>query len=1006
MRLFTQLTTLVFFFLSFTTNAQDSYTLTIESSEPAIATGTTYRLYANMLDPTDRLSAVFGNNEDPLSISAPEGAYNSLFNSSWSASGINPAFLGFYPEMADDSYATIGLTGPAGSSGVDGSEDPSLVEDATQPLTPFFLVDGETDLLLNTVTGCSYYVLNTASNGLVDADMRVLLMQVTTEGSLSGTINFQIFPLGVGADAVYITETFSVGGDEILGCTVEMACNFNPEATTNDGSCDFTSCLSFGCTDMDACNYNPDALYEDGTCSYASAPYDCFGECVNDADGDGVCDIADTSGCMEMDACNYDASALLDDGSCEYCSCPDGLDESYGLEVDVVMEHTEGELAGLTTYRVYVTAPNSDDFLSAVYGDESEQLNLSTTTSFYQHPFGDFLGSSMNPALFPSFPELAYDSWVTIGLEEGAGDGESEPSLSPDFPSSAFEAGGNLDINDALGASWFVLDPATTSNAVSGADQRILVAQLTTDGTPSGAIWVQMFNNSDNNDITRVELTFDGTTGTYSPSCGCTDATACNYDVTATSDDGSCTGIAEGACDCDGNVLDECGTCGGSGIADGFCDCDGSVLDALGVCGGSCESDTDANGVCDDSEILGCMDMTACNYDATATNDDSSCAVNDALGVCGGSCESDTDANGVCDDSEILGCMDMTACNYDATATNDDESCAVNDALGECGGSCESDTDANGVCDDSEILGCMDMTACNYDATATNDDDSCAVNDALGECGGSCESDIDGNGVCDDAEVLGCMDDMATNYNMDSTQDDGSCCFLVLSLSATDAVCFGGEGVITATVSGSTETVTYTLGMESNETGLFDVTAGTYTISAMDSNANMCSSTTDAIVGEGTEIVVEASVTDGVGSQNATGGSGTYSFVWTNSDDVVVEDLTTLVDGDYTVTATDAADCLGSVVVTAVSGIDVLDPLAFGLFPNPTTGAITLQSNTEMYDVNMQLLDATGRVVYTQSNLIVQGSVNFNFSNLSTGTYTMMLSNDAGVSVRRLSIQH
>ena len=83
-----------------------------------------------------------------------------------------------------------------------------------------------------------------------------------------------------------------------------------------------------------------------------------------------------------------------------------------------------------------------------------------------------------------------------------------------------------------------------------------------------------------------------------------------------------------------------------------------------------------------------------------------------------------------------------------------------------------------------------------------------------------------------------------------------------------------------------------------------------------------------------------------------------------------------------------------------------MDPLAFGLFPNPTTGAITLQSNTEMYDVNMQLLDATGRVVYTQSNLIVQGSVNFNFSNLSTGTYTMMLSNDAGVSVRRLSIQH
>jgi hypothetical protein len=35
------------------------------------------------------------------------------------------------------------------------------------------------------------------------------------------------------------------------------------------------------------------------------------------------------------------------------------------------------------------------------------------------------------------------------------------------------------------------------------------------------------------------------------------------------------TGIAEGACDCDGNVLDECAVCGGNGVDadnDGVCD--------------------------------------------------------------------------------------------------------------------------------------------------------------------------------------------------------------------------------------------------------------------------------------------------------------------------------------------------------------------------------------------------------------------------------------------------
>ena len=84
-------------------------------------------------------------------------------------------------------------------------------------------------------------------------------------------------------------------------------------------------------------------------------------------------------------------------------------------------------------------------------------------------------------------------------------------------------------------------------------------------------------------------------------------------------------GIADGECDCDGNVLDECGDCGGSGIPEGDCDCDGNVLDALGVCGGDCDSDENSNGICDDSEINGCTDIIACNYDIAATLDDGSC---------------------------------------------------------------------------------------------------------------------------------------------------------------------------------------------------------------------------------------------------------------------------------------------------------------------------------------------------------------------------------------------
>ncbi|MGB1671104.1 MAG: zinc metalloprotease, partial [Flavobacteriales bacterium] len=47
------------------------------------------------------------------------------------------------------------------------------------------------------------------------------------------------------------------------GCTDDTACNFDPNAANEDGSCDF-SC--YGCTDATACNYDPDATLDNGSC--------------------------------------------------------------------------------------------------------------------------------------------------------------------------------------------------------------------------------------------------------------------------------------------------------------------------------------------------------------------------------------------------------------------------------------------------------------------------------------------------------------------------------------------------------------------------------------------------------------------------------------------------------------------------------------------------------------------------------------------------------------------
>ncbi|OUU17291.1 MAG: hypothetical protein CBC05_04955, partial [Crocinitomicaceae bacterium TMED45] len=109
------------------TGANAQYSLTVDSSPAVGAGGTVYRFYVNSQDPADKMSAVFGNNVANLVISTPSNIFNSPMNASWNASGINPAFLGFFPDLADDSYATIGLDGPAATSGLAEAADPSLV---------------------------------------------------------------------------------------------------------------------------------------------------------------------------------------------------------------------------------------------------------------------------------------------------------------------------------------------------------------------------------------------------------------------------------------------------------------------------------------------------------------------------------------------------------------------------------------------------------------------------------------------------------------------------------------------------------------------------------------------------------------------------------------------------------------------------------------------------------------------------------------------------------------
>ncbi len=89
------------------------------------------------------------------------------------------------------------------------------------------------------------------------------------------------------------TTNFCVTVGNTTGCTDSTACNYDPTATIDDGSCESTSCA--GCTDSIACNYNPAATANDGTCIYSITAY-------NDNDGDGFGFGAPTQVCPPLSA--------------------------------------------------------------------------------------------------------------------------------------------------------------------------------------------------------------------------------------------------------------------------------------------------------------------------------------------------------------------------------------------------------------------------------------------------------------------------------------------------------------------------------------------------------------------------------------------------------------------------------------------------------------------------------------------------------------------------------
>lgn len=211
---------------------------------------------------------------------------------------------------------------------------------------------------------------------------------------------------------------------------------------------------------------------------------------------------------------------------------------------------------GTTTYRIYALLEDPTDHLSAMYALlEGPSMYFNTTTSFFNSEVGGALGNQNNLGVCPFFPEAGFNSFLTIGMENGSDPGTVFAAFTnPQDPfSDSFSLG-------APGNSFFVQDGVVFATVdqpnsyPSGEDNRILLAQLTTDGDLGFQFALQIFNEGNGDDVyiyqTDIEEDEVNESGTYHLfngvnyglyyQQGCMDESACNYNPDATHTNNRC----------------------------------------------------------------------------------------------------------------------------------------------------------------------------------------------------------------------------------------------------------------------------------------------------------------------------------------------------------------------------------------------------------------------------------------------------------------------------------
>lgn len=169
-----------------------------------------------------------------------------------------------------------------------------------------------------------------------------------------------------------------------------------------------------------------------------------------------------------------------------------------------------------------------------------------------------------------------------------------------------------------------------------------------------------------------------------------------------------------------------------------------------------------------DTDVQGCTDAAACNYNPDATVNDGTCLYDDALGVCGGDCTDDTNGNGICDDEESCGegvcgvgtwwddnaglCRSLLlSCPGDVDFNGSVNVTDVLNVLGQFGVECGPVASAPSSC---PVEPCCDAEACGTGTVWDSGMQQCVSSLAV------CPGDVNGDGVTGVNDVL----DILSNF--------------------------------------------------------------------------------------------------------------------------------------------------------------------------------------------------------------------------------------------------